>query len=104
MGKQDPLEYLGDVRAEGVAEGSRVDIALGKLGGAVLGREQNVDPFVDSVIGDEIVDETIASLGDPVDAVLCLEVVVETETPVEKNRVVRDSQRKSFFCRTRGRD
>ena len=41
-----------------------IDIALGKLGGAVLGREQYVDPFVDSVIGNEIVDETIASLGD----------------------------------------
>ena len=58
------------------------------------------------LIGNEVVDEAFACLGDPVNAVLRLQVVIEAETAIEKDGVVRDGQRKAFLggagCRDEG--
>ncbi len=74
--KQNGLEHLGNIRTEQVAENYGVYITLGKLRGTILGREQNVDPFVDGFFGDKIMYETLACLRDPMNTVLRLKVVI----------------------------
>ena len=85
-------------------KGRGVDVALRELRRAVLRGEQDIHPLVDGVVGDQVVYEALAGLGDPVDAVLRLEVVVEAESAVEEERVVRHGQRQTFLGGSRGSD
>ena len=57
-------------------ECGRIDVALRELRGPVFCGQEDVDPLVNCIVGDEVVDEAVARLGDAMDPVLRLQVVV----------------------------
>ena len=66
--------------------------------------EQYVYPLVNCIEGNDAVDVAGASLGDSVDAILGLLVVVETERPVVVNHMGGLRKSESLFTRSRGCD
>ena len=82
----------------------RRQVALGNRCRSLLDIEQYVDPLVHCIEGDDAVDVAGTSLGDPMDPILGLLVVVETERSIVVDHVggLRESQ--PLLARRRGGD
>ena len=70
------MKNVGQVRTEGITKSACVYVPLCELSSPVLRHQKDIDPLIDSVSRDGVMDHAISGLRYTVNSILRLQVVV----------------------------
>ena len=79
------------------------DVGLHQLCGQSFSRQQRIHPKINRITAHQVPYVALPGLGNPVNPVLGLKIVVQTEGPVIKHGMVRHRQGQPFLCSARSR-